>query len=89
MKFFFLFCLMFSSDCLTYDSTLWACTLITAEGLVGIRVHEAGAEWTGEHTPLASDTQIRVDGHDVGFWIFMACAGWAGILTRGLRAIVA
>ena len=64
-------------------------TLITAEGLAGIRIHETGAEWTGEHTPLASDTQIRVDGHRVGFWISLGGTCRTGILTRGLGAIVA
>ena len=64
-------------------------TLITAEGFVCIRIDEAGSEWTGEHTPLASDTQIRVDGHRVGFWISLACASRTGILARGVGAIVA
>jgi hypothetical protein len=64
-------------------------TLMTAKCCVGIRIDVAGAEWTGKHTPLATDAQISVDGHGVGFWIAMGCAGWTGIFTRGMGAIVA
>jgi hypothetical protein len=64
-------------------------TLMTAKCFIGIRINEAGAERAGKHTPLASDTKISVDGHGVGFWIAMGCAGWASLFTRGMGAIVA
>jgi hypothetical protein len=64
-------------------------TLITAEGLVGISIHETGAEWTGEYTPFASDTQIRVHDHGAGFRISLGGASRTGLFTRGMGTVVA
>jgi len=64
-------------------------TLVAAESLVGMGINEAGPKWAGEYTSLASDTQVRVDNHDVGIWISISRTGRASILARRPGTIVA